>query len=334
MHFSIAGGSRYLARIVAMNTVSAPLYTPPAAWSGRDDGPGPDHARWHSVMRYCADVSQVPSGGVALIGFASDEGVVRNGGRQGAAAGPDALRAALGGLAVHEERLLVDAGTITTQGADLESAQRGLSERVRDLAAAGNMVVVLGGGHETSFASHRGAYEALGPMQVINFDAHFDLRQAKQPTSGTPFLQIAELVGDAFDYSVIGISRPNNTKVLFDTAEALGVRTVLDTELAGYSPREAADVAREIAAPRTAQQLPIHLSIDLDVLPAAIAPGVSAPAGYGVALEVVQAMVSAVAATGRVALVDVVELNPDYDIDSRTAKAAARLIEEIVAAAS
>lgn len=45
-------------------------------------------------------------------------------------------------------------------------------------------------------------------------------------------------------------------------------------------------------------------------------------------------MVSAVAATGRVALVDVVELNPDYDIDSRTAKAAARLIEEIVAAAS
>ena len=333
MYFSIAGGSRHLARIVAMNTVSAPLYTPPAAWSGRDDGPGPDHARWHSVMQYCADGAELPHDGVALLGFASDEGVVRNGGRQGAALGPQALRAALGGLAVHEQRLLVDAGTITTQGADLEGAQRGLSERVRDLAAAGNMVVVLGGGHETSFASHRGAYEALGPMQIINFDAHFDLREAQHPTSGTPFLQIAELVKDAFDYSVLGISRPNNTKVLFDTAESLGVRTVLDTELAGYSPREAAALAREIAAPKPAHPLPIHLSIDLDVLPAAIAPGVSAPASYGVGVEVVQAMVCAVAATGRVALVDVVELNPDYDIDSRTAKTAARLIDDIITAA-
>ena len=45
-------------------------------------------------------------------------------------------------------------------------------------------------------------------------------------------------------------------------------------------------------------------------------------------------MVSAVAATGRVALLDVVELNPDYDVDSRTAKAAARLIDDAVTAAA
>ena len=111
-----------------MNTVSAPLYTPAKAWSGRDDGPGPEHARWHSVIQL-ADASDTPRDGVALIGFASDEGVLRNGGRQGAAAGPEALRTALGGLAVHEERLLVDAGTVTTQGDDLEGGQRELSDR-------------------------------------------------------------------------------------------------------------------------------------------------------------------------------------------------------------
>lgn len=313
-----------------MNTVSAPLYTPAEAWSGRDDGPGPEHARWHSVMQL-TDTSATPRDGVALIGFASDEGVLRNGGRQGAAAGPEALRTALGGLAVHEERLLYDAGTVTTQGDDLEGGQRELSDRVRDLAEASHMVVVLGGGHETSFASHRGVFEARGPLQVINFDAHFDLRKADRATSGTPFLQIAELVGDVFDYSVLGISRPNNTAVLFDTAGSLGVHTVLDTELARLSVHDAAQLAGEIVARST---LPIHLSIDLDVLPAAVAPGVSAPAGYGVAMETVLAMVSAVAATGRVALVDVVELNPDFDVDSRTAKAAARLIEEIVASAA
>ena len=290
-----------------------------SVWQGRADGP-----RWHHIV-----TSSTPTGGVALVGFCSDEGVRRNEGRVGAAAGPAALRAALSGFAVQEPFLLADAGDISTHGTDLESAQRELSDTVRDLIAAGNLVVVLGGGHETSFASHRGAYEALGNMQIVNFDAHFDLRQADRPTSGTPFLQIAEMVGkDAFDYSVIGISKPNNTKVLFDTAEELGVRVVLDEELLGLSPQQAAERALELVA----GDKPIHLSIDLDLLPAWVAPGVSAPAGLGVALEQVYAMVKAVASTGRVRLVDVVELNPTYDIDGRTAKVAARLIETIVGA--
>ncbi|WP_165165383.1 formimidoylglutamase [Corynebacterium qintianiae] len=304
-----------------MNTVTAPLFSPPEPWSGRDDGPGPEHARWHSAIS-----SASPADGVALIGFASDEGVERNGGRQGAARGPEALRAALGGLAVHDEYARFDAGTVTTQGDDLEGAQAELTGRVRDLASAGNLVVVLGGGHETSFASHRGAREALGALSVINFDAHFDLRQADRPTSGTPFKQIADLAGDEFDYSVLGISRPNNTRVLFDTAAALGVRTVIDTDLEPLAAAECAQLALDCVAGKR----PIHLSIDLDLLPASVAPGVSAPAGLGVALDKVRAMVTAVAATGRVALVDVVELNPDFDIDSRTAKTAARLIDDIV----
>lgn len=313
-----------------MNTVDAPLFTPASDWSGRNDGPGPEHARWHSTVDTAAGPT---AGAVHLIGFASDEGVERNGGRQGAAQGPVALRAALGSLAVHEQHPLIDAGTVTTQDDDLETAQRELSDRVRDLVAAqgeAGMTVVLGGGHETSFATHRGAYEAIGPMQVLNFDAHFDLRAADRPTSGTPFKQIADLVGDNFDYSVFGISRPNNTKVLFDTAEQLGVTTVLDTELAAMTVRDAA----ERALTAVDGDLPIHLSIDLDVLPAAVAPGVSAPAGFGVEYAMLRAMVSAVASTGRVALLDVVELNPAFDVDNRTAKAAARLIDDAVVGAT
>ena len=311
-----------------MNTVTGDLFTPAAPWSGRDDGPGPEHARWHSVMGFAeGEVRDA----VALIGFASDEGVTLNGGRQGAAKGPGALRAALGGLAVHHSHPLVDAGTVTTQGTDLEQAQRELSDRIRELAGGGNLTVVLGGGHETSFASHRGVYEALGPLQVINFDAHFDLREADRPTSGTPFRQIAELVKTGndysdFDYSVFGVSRPSNTAVLFDTARELGVRAVPDTDLVELSPREAAAAA----AAAVEGDAPIHLSIDLGVLPAAGAPGVSAPAGFGVPMAHLDAMVTAVAATGRVVLVDVVELNPDFDVDGRTAKAAARLISGIV----
>lgn len=307
--------------------MNKPLYSAPSPWSGRHDGPGPAHARWHSVVQPDDGVS---TGGVALLGFASDEGVRRNGGRPGAAAGPAALRSALGGLAIHDDKPRIDAGTVTTQGDDLAGAHEALSDSVEKLIRRDHLVVVLGGGHETAFGSHRGLYRGLDekPAAIVNLDAHFDLRSADEATSGTPFRQIAELVGADFDYSVFGISRPNNTRVLFETAEALGTTIVTDEELIELSPAEAG--AR--AARATTRRDAIHLSIDLDVLPAAVAPGVSAPAGLGVALEKVRAMALAVARTGRLRLVDVVELNPSFDVDSRTAKTAARLIDDIVTA--
>ena len=76
----------------------------------------------------------------------------------------------------------------------------------------------------------------------------------------------------------------------------------------------------------------IHLSIDLDVLPASTAPGVSAPAALGVPLTTIRAIAVEIAKSGRLALVDIVELNPKFDVDSRTAKTAARLINDLAIA--
>ena len=345
-----------------MNTVDElPLFSEPGEWKGRVDGPGPEHARWNSVITPAADDTH---DAVALLGYASDEGVLRNSGRQGAAAGPEAIRGVLGSLAIHDDHPRVDAGTVCTQGDDLEGSQEELSQRVQQLIAKNNLVVVLGGGHETSFATHRGLHRALhskgletgsahdeqssieqstfeqgsepagatdeaGSTGIVNLDAHFDLRSAEMPTSGTPFLQIAELVGDKFDYHVWGISKPNNTKVLFDTADRLGTHVVLDEELLAMTPQQVADLATATCN----EHEHIHLSIDLDVLPANEAPGVSAPAGLGVPLSHIRAAAKAIAATGKVRLVDVVELNPSVDVDNRTARVAARLIDDIVAAA-
>ncbi len=311
-----------------MNTETAPLYTPPAAWSGRNDGPGPEHARWHSIIR---PVQQDSPAGIALLGFASDEGVERNGGRQGAAAGPAALRKALGGLAVHDELSLFDAGTITTQETDLEGAHAELSSQVKGLIEAGHLTIILGGGHETAFGSHHGLFKAQGPAQIINLDAHFDLRSDARATSGTPFLQISQLVGlEDFDYSVVGISKPNNTAALFHTAHELGVHITFDEELAELNVKEAADLARELV--RKSPHERIHLSIDMDVLPADQAPGVSAPAALGVSFDRIRAIAVAIAATGNLALVDIVEINPRFDQDNRTAKLGARLINDIAVA--
>ncbi|OFK64410.1 formimidoylglutamase [Corynebacterium sp. HMSC076G08] len=312
-----------------MNTVDAPAYSPAPEWSGRSDGPGPEHARWHSVIRPLDVAKPQAEPGVALLGFASDEGVERNHGRPGAAAGPAALRTALGSLALHHTHPLYDAGTITTQGTDLEGSHARLSDAVETLSRAGHLPIILGGGHETAFGSHRGAFRAQGPLQIINLDAHFDLRTADVPTSGTPFKQISELVGrEDFDYSVLGISRPNNTPVLFDEASALGVTVVLDEELLSMDRAQLRATIDSICSGAK----PIHLSIDLDVLPADQAPGVSAPAGLGVPLNTIRELTLTIAATGRLALVDVVELNPQFDTDSHTAKLAARLIDDIVTA--
>lgn len=309
-----------------MNTETAPLYSPAPAWTGRDDGPGIEHARWHNRIS-----PQAEAPGIALLGFASDEGVLRNGGRQGAAAGPAALREALGGLAIHDELQLSDAGTITTQSDDLEGAHDELSRRVSALVDAGHLVIILGGGHETAFGSHRGLVDASGPAQIINLDAHFDLRVEDRPTSGTPFKQISELVGPKnFDYSVLGISRANNTAALFNTAADLGVHVTLDEQLAAMSIAECEKLAADLIAQSRFDH--IHLSIDMDVLPADQAPGVSAPAALGVSFDRIRALAVTIAHTGKLALVDIVEINPRYDQDNRTSKLGARLINDIAVA--
>ena len=108
---------------------------PAPAWHGRTDSEetGPSQ-RWHHVVRPYTDTSRQ---GVALIGFAVDEGVQRNGGRGGAAAGPAALRAALANVPVQGEPALWDAGDVDCDSGDLETAQRQLGERVHAAMAQG-----------------------------------------------------------------------------------------------------------------------------------------------------------------------------------------------------
>lgn len=319
---------------------------PPQPWTGRDDGDGPGHRRWwQAVNAACAP----GTGGTAaaaeaatstaasvrkpavLLGFASDEGVRRNKGRTGAAAAPAALRKALGPLAFHLDRAVADAGDVAVSGGDLEAGQERLGQALAALLPAGHQTVVLGGGHETAYASYLGvsaspAVRSGQRLGVLNLDAHFDLRDEPVPSSGTPFLQMARAEADAgreFRYAVLGISEPNNTRVLFDTAGTLGVRYLLDEECD-------ADRARDFVAGFLADIDVLYLTIDLDVLPAAVAPGVSAPAAYGVPLPVISAVCRQVAQSGKLMHVDVAELNPEFDVDGRTAKTAARLVDTLL----
>lgn len=333
---------------------------PPPPWTGRFDGDGEEHRRWwQAVAPYAATRHQrsplradppvrvtppanvtTPGSATApgragrpavLLGFCSDEGVRRNKGRTGAAKAPAAIRAALGPLGFHLDRPVLDAGDVTVRDGELEAGQARAGVAVTALLDAGNLTVLLGGGHETAFASYLGVAgsQAVRDGQrlgVLNLDAHFDLRDEAEPSSGTPFLQMARAeaaAGRELKYAVVGLSEPNNTRTLFSTAHRLGVKYLLDEDC---TP----DAVHAFVADFLADIDVLYLTIDLDVLPASAAPGVSAPAAFGVPLPVISAVCRQVCASGKLLHADVAELNPSLDIDNRTARVAARLVNTLL----
>ncbi|QMV62847.1 formimidoylglutamase [Pseudomonas berkeleyensis] len=296
-------------------------------WGGRID-PEADSARWHQRIQALAEGG---ASGLVLLGFACDEGVRRNQGRVGAAGGPLALRKALANLAWHRLAPAYDAGDVCCEDGDLEAAQARLAHNVCALLDAGHLPLVLGGGHEVAFGSWSGLAEHLGGQAqprigIVNFDAHFDLRDpAHVHSSGTPFAQIAEQSaarGWPFRYACLGVSRASNTRALFTRAAELNVLVREDHEIRESTLDAIGTELDAFAADCDA----LYLTIDIDVLPACEAPGVSAPAARGVRLELLEPLLERLKASGKLRLVDFAELNPEYDIDNRTAKAAARLI--------
>lgn len=323
-----------------MESVKLAIDAPPQPWTGRFDGDAPEHRRWWQAMASYDDVpaNERAAGSAGsihrpavLLGFASDEGVRRNQGRTGASSAPAALRTALGPLAFHLDRAVADAGDVVVSDGALEAGQERAGRAVATMLDAGHLTVVLGGGHETAYASYLGvsasaAVQSGQRLGVLNLDAHFDLRDEPVPSSGTPFLQMARAeaaAGRDFRYAVVGISEANNTRALFDTAGRLGVQYLLDEDCE-------AERVRAFVAGFLADIDVLYLTIDLDVLPAAVAPGVSAPAAYGVPLPVISAVCRQVAASRKLLHLDVAELNPGFDIDGRTAKVAARLVDTLL----
>ncbi|NLR57134.1 formimidoylglutamase [Chitinophaga polysaccharea] len=321
-------------------------YQPTAAntWTGRTDGTEPDLLRWHQVIKV-TNLLQEPlpallSGqkGIALLGFACDEGVRRNKGRVGAAEGPMALRKAIAGFPVHfnAQTILLDAGDIVCVNGELENAQTVLREAVQTILLAGYLPVLLGGGHEITYGHASGIRQFVTPQQVgfINFDAHFDIRipDEQGASSGTGFWQLAQdckQAGTPFHYLALGIQKLGNTRQLFNIA---------GEEEATYVSADAfhlndKDTLFAAIQHFLSQVDKVYLTTCLDVFAAPFAPGVSATAYNGIIpgglfLQCYRKILQ----SGKVAGADIAELNPSLDIDNRTARLGAALIFETVMA--
>lgn len=115
---------------------------------------------------------------------------------------------------------------------------------------------------------------------IFNFDAHFDLREQGSASSGTPFLQALEharSIRSPLQYHCIGVSRSSNTPRLFATADREGAHYLTDDVLCTWNWQAQAEVLRAWCDAVDV----IYLTLCLDVLPQAVAPGVSAPTHAG-----------------------------------------------------
>ncbi|MCH9691322.1 MAG: formimidoylglutamase [Gammaproteobacteria bacterium] len=302
-------------------------------WQGRiDTEDGAAGKRWHQAIKPL-DSKSTP--GLAVLGFPSDEGVRRNKGRIGAAKGPQNLRLAMANLPKTFSMSLHDAGDVTVENDDLESAQSTLGARISELMNSRHFPLLLGGGHEIAYGSYQGiarwihTHHSGSTLGIINFDAHLDLRlPSPQGSSGTPFYQIAKQCGatnQAFNYLCIGAAATANTPALFRRAEELGVHTIADHEI---TPWRIANVQQQIKTFIEEVDF-IYLTIDLDVFPAATMPAVSAPAGRGVSFELFEPLLDTVLTSNKVRLADMAEFNPSFDIDDHGARTAARIAFQI-----
>lgn len=328
-----------------MTNVNPAFYsnTLDGTWRGRNDGADPAVQRWHQriiTVNLAEELIPVAPEGpksIALIGFACDEGVLRNGGRVGAKDGPLCFRQACGNLPVHfdDDLLFIDLGDITCETEAMEEAQAELANLVELALYYGYQPLVIGGGHEVTYGHYTGIckhVEEKDTVGMINFDAHFDLRHpgGGLTNSGTGFFEIARdcrSENKPFKYLAIGIQQNSNTRQLYQTAGDLGAAYIPASRFALAYAAEVLSKTENFIRECTY----IYLTIDLDVFASSVAPGVSAPAYSGIFpdpffFKCLQLIID----SGKVISMDIAEYNPLYDPEHTTAKLAAALAFNLV----
>ncbi len=298
-------------------------------WQGRFDGDDPLYQRIFQKVLTDSNYSDISENDFVLHGFAVDEGVRRNKGRVGAKDAPDIIRKNMSNFPVVKPDLgLKDFGNINCNGRNLESAQDNLTGKISETLQKKAKSIVLGGGHEVTFAHYSGIRKAYpeAKIGIINIDAHFDNRKPEKEigaTSGTGFWQIAQ--EGRIQSLHIGIQRNSNTLKLFDFAHQNGMKYILAEEIFFEN---LPSVYEKINALSDSVDV-LYLTVCMDVFNAAIAPGVSAAAYNGIFADAAFLhFYRHILRNEKLIAMDVAEVNPHFDSQERTARLAASLVNE------
>ena len=254
---------------------------------------------------------------IALIGVAYDE---KSSFLRGPAEGPAAIRRALASDSsnswtedgIDTSALLEDCGDLRGFAADSIAE---IETFVARSVAEFRQVIVLGGDHSISFPSVAAVARERGPMTIVHFDAHPDLYdefEGDRYSHACPFARIME-GGHARRLIQVGIRTANAHQR--EQAARFKVETFEARKWRGELPTI---------------EGPVYVSVDLDVLDPAFAPGVSHHEPGGLTTRELLAGIQSIKAP--IIAADVVELNPTRDINDVTAMVAAKVVKELAAA--
>ncbi|MEL7489307.1 MAG: arginase family protein [Pseudomonadota bacterium] len=198
---------------------------------------------------------------------------------------------------------------------DAAAARADITARVGEALAAGRAPLSLGGDHSVTYPILEAVRDKHGPVNVLHIDAHRDLYD--------------EFEGDRYSHA----------SPFARALEAGSIRTLVQVGIRSASPEQ-----EKVAAPHDVIALgaeeagsvpfdrltgPLYISIDLDGLDPAFAPGVSHLEPGGLSTREVLAMIKK--APGPLIGADIVELNPERDVNLMTANVAVRLVKELAA---
>ena len=253
---------------------------------------------------------------IGLIGFCSDE---NSSFRRGAAEAPPLIRAALysdasnlwseSGIDLCQEDVFFDAGDVTTD------APQEIENSVSTLLARGLRPLTLGGDHSITWPIIRAITRAHPALSILHFDAHPDLYhdfRGNPHSHASPFARIME-ENLAQRLVQVGIRTMNRHQR--EQAERFGVEVIEMKNLKdGLKLRF---------------DTPVYVSVDMDALDPAFAPGVShrEPGGLTTRqlIEIIQALSAPLIGA------DIVEFNPKMDSTGMTAVVCAKILKELAA---
>jgi agmatinase len=272
---------------------------------------------------------------VAVVGVPFDSGTsYRPGARFGPAAvrqGSRLLRPWHPGLQVAPfgAQQVADAGDIACNPFDIKEAIDQIEAAAAELLGEARHLLAIGGDHTIAYPLLRVASQRFGSVALVHFDAHLDTWQTyfgAPLTHGTPFRRAAEEGLFSEEQSIhVGIRGPLYAPSDLEEDAELGFRTVSAMEI------ERIGIDGVIAAIRErVQDLPLYVSIDIDVLDPAQAPGTGTPEAGGFTSREVLGILRGLAGM-RLVGADVVEVAPAYDHAEMTAVAAAHIGYELLA---
>jgi agmatinase len=281
------------------------------------------------------EIDRVSGYDVAILGVPFDNGTSY---RPGARFGPMAVRQASRHLRPgHHVELdcspfrtiqVVDAGDVPVTPFAIDTAVDQIAGHAAELLPGGRKVIAIGGDHTIALPMLRSVAREHGPVALVHFDAHLDTWDTyfdAPITHGTIFRRAFEEKLLVEDHSVhVGIRGPLYDRGDLAEDAGFGFRTIRASDIDVLGVRETVDVITR----RTAD-LPVYLSVDIDVLDPAFAPGTGTPESGGLTsrelLSVLRGLTSLNLVGG-----DVVEVSPPYDHAEITALAAATVVYDML----